>query len=177
VTVVDSGDLRVALVLHRDAPASTRTAINGVQGGLAGTAVKATVVTSHSLPEALLRKRGFTGPLTHMPGAVARLWLGRYDLVHAFSVPDAQSGLWWRRLTGRPVVFTATEVLDRGNVANRRLRLKMLAAAVEETDAAVAASEPVRDALSRWMAADLPLLEPQDGAAHERLYRGLIAQT
>jgi hypothetical protein len=168
---------RVALVLYRGAPASAGAVLDGVRDGLAGTGIATTVITPQALPETLLRKRGFSGPLTQVPGTVGRLWLGRYELVHAFSVPDAQSGLLWRRLTGRPVVFTASEVLDRGNVADRRLRLKMLAAAVEETDAALAASDPARDALSRWMAADVPLLDPHDGAGHERLYRKLIAQT
>jgi len=126
------------------------------------------------VPEALLRKRGFTGPLTPLPVTLAALSRGGYDVAHAFSAPDAAAALAWRRLVRRPVVFTCPEVLGREHVADRRLRLELLSRAVGDSDAVTAPSSASRDALWRWLAVDATLLEPSDAAGHERLYRELI---
>ena len=112
-----------------------------------------------------------------MPLAVGALWRGNYDIAHAFTAVDAQAALRWRHRAGRPVVFGCTEVLDRDNVADRRLRLRLLTDAVKETDAVVAYSDQAREALWRWLAVEAELLEPEDGPAHVALYRRLLAQT
>jgi hypothetical protein len=171
--VTGAGPLRVALLLHRDAPAAAEADVADVAAGLLEAGLSATIVRATRLPEAPLRFRGFTGPLTHVPLAAGALWRGRYDLAHTFTVPDAVAALVWRRASERPVVFGCREVLDRASVADRRLRLPLLTAAVEDTDAVVAASREAREALGRWMAVDAPLIEPRDGAAHARLYRCL----
>jgi hypothetical protein len=124
-----------------------------------------------------LRARGFTGPLTHIPWTVGALCRGGYDIAHALSVPDAQAALLWRRLSGRPVVFECAEVIDRDRLADSRLRLALLSAAVEKTDAVVAPTTEARDALRRWLAVDAPVIEPRDAAEHTRLYRRLVGQT
>lgn len=124
--------------------------------------------------EGLLARRGFTPRLTAVPGAVALLARGRFDVAHAFSPAAAAAAHAWRRVTGRPVVFTCTEVLDRGNVANARLRLALLRAAVEDSDAVLAASEPVRAGLDRWMALDPAVPAAADVAVHVDLYRRLL---
>jgi hypothetical protein len=126
--------------------------------------------------ERLLARRGFTPGLTRVPAAVAALVRGDFDVVHAFTAPDATAALLARRRSGRPVVFTCTEVLDRDRVADRRLRLATLQRAVEECDALLAADDAVRAGLERWFALSPPVLAPRDAAAHERLYRDLLAR-
>jgi hypothetical protein len=130
------------------------------------------VVATHPVRpiEALLRRRGFAGPLTPVPCAVAALAAGGFDVVHAFSVPDAVAALAWRRLRGAPVVFTCTEVLDRGSVADRRLRLASLRWATEQPDALLAADDAVRASVRRWLALDAQVLAPTD---HAPLYARL----
>jgi hypothetical protein len=126
------------------------------------------------LPESPLRLRGFTGPLTHVPFLYRALRHGSYDVAHAFSAPDAKAALAWARRTGGPAVFTCVETLTRESLADRRLRLRLLTAAVERSDAVIAPSVDAVAALRRWMATDALLLEPADATAHERLYRKLL---
>ena len=124
--------------------------------------------------EALLRKRGFTDPLSVVPRTFADLRRGAYDLAHAFTALDAVAALGWRRLSSRPLVFTCTETLDRASVADARLRLWSLERATEESDALLAASEPVQAAIARWLALDVPAVDPRDATSHDRLYRQLL---
>jgi len=126
------------------------------------------------LPEGALHRRGFTGPLTGAPGASAALLGARVDVAHAFSVPDALSARLWRRLTGRPALLTCTKPVTREGVADRRLRLSLLGHAVEQSDAVIAPTEPVRAALFRWLAVDAELIDPADARTHVQLYRGLL---
>jgi hypothetical protein len=127
--------------------------------------------------DALLERRGFTTPVTHLPMTVAALARGRYDVAHAFSAQDAYTALRWRRRSGRPVVFSLTEPIERERLANRRLRLRFLSAALEQSDTVIAHDEDTRAAAWRWLAIDAPVIEPSDGAAHDRLYRSLLSQT
>jgi hypothetical protein len=120
--------------------------------------------------EALLSRRGFTGPLSHVPVLVARLRAGGFDVAHAFTPVDAAAAQAWRRLGGGRVAFTCRETLDRSAVADRRLRLAALSRAAERSDAVAAASEPVRESLLRWLAVDAPVVDPGDAAAQLRLY-------
>lgn len=131
------------------------------------------VVRSRRLGEGLLRSRGFTGPLTHVPATVLHLRAGRYDLAHAFSVPDAAAALCWRRLSGRPVAFTWSEPVGRHNLADRRLRLALVRRATSECDAVVAPDIEIRAGLNRWLAIEPLTLEPSDVCGHERLYEAL----
>jgi Glycosyltransferase Family 4 len=164
--------LRVALVAHgggapaRDLEATLRAA--GHEAALIAPAPVGAV-------EAALRFRGFTGPLTHVPRAFVALAQGGFDVAHAFSAPDALAAHLFRRRAGRPAVFTCAEVLDRSSVADRRLRLRLLAAAVEDSDAVLAASEAAQEALWRWMAVEAPVVAASDAAGHERVYRALLA--
>jgi hypothetical protein len=123
--------------------------------------------------DALLRLRGFTQPLAHVPITVAALLAGRYEVAHAFTPSDAVAALMWRRRTGGPVVFTCTEVLSRANVADGRLRLPFLQRATEEPDAVLAATPEVAASMRRWLAIDAPVL---DGPGLERLYGELTAR-
>jgi hypothetical protein len=95
-------------------------------------------------------------------------------LAHAFSPPDAYAAQLWRKLVGRPVVFTCTEMLTRDALAHRRLRLKLLARAVDDTDAVIAPTQAAQAALWRWLAVEAQVLEAGDGAGHAELYRELL---
>jgi hypothetical protein len=164
--------LRVALLdhagsHHADALASALRA-EGHEPRLLGSRAIAPV-------DALLSRRGFTSPLSHVPFAATALARGGYDLAHAFSAPDAAAALAWRRLVGRPVVFTCVDVLTRRTASDRRLRLALLQAALEQADAVIAADERVQSGLIRWFALDAPVLGSADLAAHARLYRELLA--
>ena len=72
------------------------------------------------------------------------------------------------------MVFTSAEVIDRARVADGRLRLRLLESALRDADAVTATDAASRDALERWLAVDAALVEPQDAAGHERLYRALL---
>jgi hypothetical protein len=164
--------LRVALLDHNE---------DGYARELA-TALRAAgheppLLGSHAVAplEALLRRRGFTEPLSHVPPAVAALARGEFDVAHAFTAPDAAAAIAWRRLSGCPVVFTCVVPPTRATVSDRRLRLWALARAVEESDALISGSEDARAGLDRWFATSPEVLAASDASAHERLYRKLLA--
>ena len=123
--------------------------------------------------EALLRRRGFSGPLTPLPLTLLELLSGGYDLAHAFSPLDACPALTWRRLTGKPVVFSWVQPIDRRELADRRLRLRMVEGALG-SDAIVVPDEETRAAVWRWLAVEPQVIAPGDGEALERLYRRLL---
>lgn len=123
----------------------------------------------------LLRARGFTGALPQVALAAHVLRGADYDVAHALSPAAARGALAWRRGSGRPVVFTCSEVLDRPTLSDRRLRLDLLASALERSDAVTATTEEGAAALRRWMAVDAPVLAAGDGAAHGALYARLLA--
>jgi len=125
--------------------------------------------------EALLRRRGFTPALTHVPFATLELQRADVDLAHAFTAPDAAAALAWRRLGGGPVVFTCCERIDRGSVANARQRLATLTRALGQPDAVVAVDDGVRADVERWFALSLAVVPAGDVHAHEALYRKLLA--
>jgi hypothetical protein len=128
------------------------------------------------IAETVLDRRGFTGPLSHLPRMVAALHASDAEVVHAFGAPEAAAALAWRRLRPRPVVFTCVEVLDRSTVADRRLRLRLLTAALEQTAAVTAASEEAGEGVARWFAIDAPVLAPDDAAEYAALYERLVAR-
>jgi len=163
---------RVALLAHGDgAPLADELA-----RALRAAGHDAALVRVRALPEAPLRLRGFTGPLTHLPFALLALRRGGYDVAHAFSAPDAAAALAWRRLGGGAVVFTCAEELRRERLSDARLRLALLQAALEDSDALAVATEAGRAALRRWMALDAPVLEPRDAAGHEALYAAALTR-
>jgi len=97
-----------------------------------------------------------------VPSGVAALRGGSFHVAQAFSPQDATAALLWRRLGGGPVVFSPAEPLRRETMADRRLSLRLLERAIEDSDAVVAPTEESRAALWRWLSLDVPLLEPSD---------------
>jgi hypothetical protein len=186
-----SEPLRVALLAH---DLDTMPQARELAAALRRAGQRPTVMTAHRrptaeslddgvpvrhigrLPELPLRLRGFTGPLTQVPLTLRELMRSEYDVAQAFSPEDAVAPLAWRRRTGRAVVFSPAEPLIRERVANRRLRLRLVSAALDEADMVIAPTEESREALSRWLALDAPLVRPGDAAAHEALYRRLLSR-
>ncbi len=189
--------LDVALVhssYRAPATAVVETAVHDLAAALRDRGHRPTVLTAHRalsrrptseeeipvldvarLPESPLRRRGFTGPLTQIPLILRALLSARHDVVHSFSAPDALAARLWRRRCGRPILFTCTETLSRDRLADRRLRLRLLSSAVEDSDAVLVPTDEAAAALWRWLAVEAPVVDPCDGAAHERLYRRLLA--
>jgi hypothetical protein len=158
----DGHDVRV-LSSHRHATRAT------TEGGVS-------VVRTARLPEAPLRHRGFTGPLTHAPLTLRALMTGGYDVAHAFTPEDAWIAIRWRRRSERPVLFTVAEPLARDRLSDRRLRLRAVQAAADETDAVTATSEELAEIAARWLAVEPTVIDPADGAGHAALYRDVIAR-
>ena len=127
-----------------------------------------------ALAEKALTRRGFTPGLSSLPSALRALDSGNHDVAHAFDPVAATGALVWGRGSGLPVVATFVDALDRATVANTRLRLRLLSAAIEESDAVIAASADARSALLRWAAVDAPVVRPGDASGHEALYRRLL---
>lgn len=127
--------------------------------------------------DTLLRRRGFSATLAEVPFTLGALARGGHDVVHAFSPEDAYAALLWRRRSGRPVVFSLAEPIERERFADGRLRLRLLSAALEQTDAVVVHDDAAREAAGRWLALEPQVIAPGDGPAVERLYRRLLAQT
>jgi hypothetical protein len=185
----DGAPLRIALLDH----AYPSPAVRELATALASAGHEPAVLTCHRigtpssadgqlaivdvsrLPEAPLRWRGFERPLTQLPLAVRELATGGYDVAHAFSPTDAMAALGWRRLRHGPVVFTLAEMLERDRLANRRLTLRLIAAAVDGSDALVASNEEVAATVLRWLAIEPRVIRPGDADAHEELYRELLA--
>lgn len=163
MTAGGRGPFRIALIDHSS-------------GELAAELSAAEIVSPRGvrLVEKVLRYRGFATPLTHVPFAVAELRRGGFDVAQAFTPQDAVAALLWRRSGGGPVVFSPGDPPRRETLADRRLGLRLLERALEESDAVVALTEQHRDAFLRWLALDVPVIEPRDAAGWERLYRGLL---
>lgn len=134
------------------------------------------VISVRRLPEAPLRARGFAVPLTQAPTVLRALRRGGYDLAHAFTPVDAWVAQGSRRLGGPPVVFTATQPPRRENLADRRLRLRQVAAAFEASDAVTAADEAVRDSAREWLALDLEVAAISDPKRFEGIYRSCLGR-
>jgi len=166
--------LRVALLDHGQGASPA----NDVAASLRGRGHDAVVLGGRGAAvDALLERRGFTTPLTHLPATLRQLAGGRYDIAHAFSPQDAYAALYWRRRSGRPVVFSCTEPVERERLADRRLRLRFLRAALEQSDVVIVHDEDRRVAAWRWLSLEPPLILAADAAGLERLYRRLLAQT
>lgn len=126
------------------------------------------------LPEGPLRARGFATPLTQVPFMVAALRAGRYDVAHAFSPIDAKAGSIWARIGGGPVLLTLCEPLARERLADKRGRLRVTTDAFADSAAVTAADDRVASSIERWLARQIPVLDPRDASAYEAVYRRIV---
>ena len=139
-------------------------------GGVAGLAARTGAVA-----DGALAKRGFVTPLAHLPLTVAGMLLRRHEVAHAFSAPGAAAALIWRRFTNGGVVFTSIEPVERARLAHRRLMLRLMRQACEDSDAVTVPDAQAQAALLRWMALEAPVIELGDVNGYERLYRSLAS--
>lgn len=129
------------------------------------------VVRVRHLPETPLRARGFATPVTQIPLTLLALIEERVNVAHAFSTLDAQAALAWRRLTGKPAVFSFAEPPRRENLADRRGQMRLLSRAFQSSDAVTATDAETREAIERWLAVDVEAIEPSNAPAYEKLYK------
>ena len=127
--------------------------------------------------EAVLRGRGFAPGLTQLPAVALTLSRREVDVVHAFEPDLAALAARWSARGPRPTVLTIRDTLAREVVADRRLRLRLLAGGVEGATALVVASDHHAAALLRWMARDSLVLAPDDAVGHADLYQRLRSVT
>ena len=161
---------RVALLDHSDGYYAAELADSLGVAGIETTTIGPNAAARAA--ERLLARRGFAEGLAHVPPVTTRLLGGHFEVAHALSASDALAALAWRRVTGRPVVFTCTEILDRDCLAHGRLRLHMLERATQDADAVLAASDAVAASMWRWLAIEAAVL---DAAGYARTYGELLA--
>jgi Glycosyltransferase Family 4 len=166
--------LRVALLDHAAEPG--RGAAGELARALAAAGHEPTVVSPaarSTLLDAPLRLRKIGDRPARIPGTLVSLARGSYDLAHAFTAQDAVAAVAWARLTGRPAVFTVSETLHRGALADRRLRLAQLRLAVERSSAVLAPDQAVAESVGRWLALTPRLVAPGSADDHLALYAEL----
>jgi hypothetical protein len=119
--------------------------------GVVRSSQRQVTLPTHAPAEALLRRRGFTPGLSALAHAHR---LRGYDVLHAFTPIEAVAAQ-----RHAPTVFTCSEVLDRTNVADRRLRLWSLERALRRSAAVTAADAAIAASLARWFALDVPVVD------------------
>ena len=124
------------------------------------------VIRRRRLPDTPLRLRKFHPHLSHVPGSYRELRQGGFDLAHAFFPTDALAATRWADASGRPSLFTITGTMGRENVANVRLRKRILEQVTARCDAVVTISRAARDAVWRWLAIEPRVIYPGVDAEH-----------
>lgn len=118
------------------------------------------VVLNPRPPDGLMQRRGFQEHLSHVPLSYHTLRSSDVDVAHAFYATDAAAALRWGRRAGRPVVFSYMGVPQRETLAGRRLRLRLIAGAVNDSDAVLALSDSAAAAMRRWLGVDPKVIYP-----------------
>ena len=118
------------------------------------------IVRNWRPPDLPLRLRRFQENLTHIPFSYRELQRSHPDLAVAFFATDAVAATVWGRKTGRPSIYSFTGIFGRENVANVRLRRRVLEIATRETDAVLALSRAARDSIWRWFSVEARVIYP-----------------
>ena len=135
--------------------AATRTIEDGVS-----------VIRRRRPPDAMLRLRKMQDHLAHVPGSYLELARGDFEVAHAFYASDAMAALRWARRGAGAAAFTLTGIPGRENVANVRLRKRILETATTESDAVVVISRAARDEAWRWLAIEPEVIYPGVDLSH-----------
>jgi phosphatidyl-myo-inositol alpha-mannosyltransferase len=98
--------------------------------------------------------------LEHLPLIYAAMRVRSPDVANAFFFTDALAAIRWGRRLDRPVVFSYMGIPRRDVLASRRLRMRVLDRAANESDAVVALSRAARDALWRWLGVEARVIYP-----------------
>ena len=146
--------LRVALVHPTYWPEVRRGServVHDLAAYLRGRGLEASVLTGHRgvpssssedgvrvlrtwRPPERLRPRGFEPYAGHAPLALVSLLRHRFDIVHAFHVPDAAAASLWARITRRPLVVSMMGFPDRISIDAVASRRRMLRFAARRAD-------------------------------------------
>jgi phosphatidylinositol alpha-mannosyltransferase len=114
------------------------------------------VVRHRRLPDGRLLRRRYEEHLTHVPLSWRSLRQGADDVVHAFHHADAQAAI----RSGRPAVYSYLGVPHRTGLANRRLRLDLVMAAIDRSAVTLALSEAAAREFRRWLGVDPQVIHP-----------------
>lgn len=142
--LLDSGH-RVRLITGHPHARPSRTVEDGLE-----------VLRVPRLLDGYLQRRRIEHYLTHTPLTYLSLRRGTDDLAHAFYPTDAAAAARWSRATGRPAIFSYMGIPQRNVIASRRMRLRLLAEAVEGAATVVALSEATAAGLRRWLGVAQP---------------------
>jgi phosphatidylinositol alpha-mannosyltransferase len=94
-----------------------------------------------------LQPPGFEPHTTHAPLALLSLLRGRFDLAHAFHLPDAYAAAAWSRLARRPLVVSLMGLPDRRALSAFKGRERFLRASSAQAAAVHVLSDAAREAL------------------------------
>jgi glycosyltransferase involved in cell wall biosynthesis len=122
-------------------------------------------------PERLPMLWRYDDHVVQVPNLLRGLWRDRFDIVHAFAVPDAWAAVHARQLGGPPVVFTLLGVPDREYLVARRYRLEMLARVMRHAEAVTAPDEEMRGVAARLLLRRPELVPLPDGAGEAQVER------
>ena len=120
--------------------------------------------------------RNIEANLSHVPFSYRTLTRERSDVAHAFYPTDALAALRYKRVTGRPAVFSYLGKPSRQVLASYRLRKTILERVIGEVDAVTTLSRCAADAMWRWFGVesrivypgvDLDAFTPGDGRAEQ----------
>jgi glycosyltransferase involved in cell wall biosynthesis len=145
--------------------------IHDLASELAARGHEVTLLTSHRGPSTsgaedgfrVLRSRRLPQPPTfglhedflgNVHNVASRLIRGSYDLVHAFHLTDAWTGIQAQRLGGPPVVFSFHGMPTRHHLVARRYRLEMLQAVTARAAACCVLSEAAAELFRRYLLRD-----------------------
>lgn len=118
------------------------------------------VIRGRRPPDLPLRLRRFHDHLTHVPGSYRTLTRLQPQIAHAFFPSDALAAIHWAERNGGVSVVTLTGIPGRENVANVRLRKRILEEATRRPDAVVVISRAARDEAFRWLAIEPEVIYP-----------------
>ena len=118
------------------------------------------VIRNHRPPDLPLRLRRFQDHLTHLPATLRSLKRLQPQVAHAFFPSDALAATHWARRNNGVAVTTFTGIPGRENVANVRLRKRILEEITARSDAIVVISQAARDATWRWLAIEPEVIYP-----------------
>ena len=99
------------------------------------------VVRSYRPPTKLMHRRAYEYHLTNVPTAFSRTLTGRYDVAHAFFLPDAWAAGRAHAVGGPPLVYSFIGIPTREWAVAQRYRLPMATRAVDEAAAVTVLSE------------------------------------
>ena len=153
------GELARGLVA-RDCVPRVVTGSPGAAGGSTAIEDGFEVTRVRRAPERPLLARGFESHLTHLPWSYAALCSGDDALAHAHFHTDALAALRWARERDRPVVLSFHGLANRETAAARRLRLAILARALEGADRVVVSSRAAAEAMERWFGVEATPIHP-----------------